>query len=171
MKTKNLILVLLCMVSLYAYSQTVEGQLTLNRKNQTKLELKSSSAVQLFKEFKTGKHKLGFSFKGSNLKQNANKEEVVFFEFITIVKKDNQLLKKHLRKQPIPYFPGEMNVPAEAFDFISFLANANQLEVSQLMKKDQIGLMSSGTYQVELIVKPVGVKGSIKPLIFEFNIN
>lgn len=171
MKTKNLILVLLCVVSLYTYSQSVEGQLTLNGKSQTNVELKSSSAVQLFKEFKTGKHQLGFSFKGSNLKQNANKEEVVFFEFITIVKKDNQLLKKHLRKQPIPYFPGEMNVPAEAFDFISILANTNQLEMSQLMKKDQIGLMPSGTYQVELIVKPVGVKGSIKPLIFEFKIN
>lgn len=170
MKTKNLVFAILTCIALSVNAQSVEGQLNLNGKSKMNLELKSNSAVQLFKDFKTGKYKLGFSFKGKELVKNLNKEEVVFFEFITVVKKDGKLVKNVVRKQPIPYFPGDMNLPAEAFDFIGILANLKNENPKALMEKGTTGLMEAGNYSFELYAKPVGVGGKVNPVLIQFKI-
>ena len=51
---KKYIALLVLISSLSLQAQYVEGQLTLNGKTKTELKLESNSAVQLFKEFKTG---------------------------------------------------------------------------------------------------------------------
>lgn len=144
-------------------AQSVNGKLTLNGKSETNLELKTNSAVQLFKEFKTGKYKLKFSFKPNKIPENVYGETIVFFDFITTIKKDGKLVKNLQRKQPIPYFPGEMFVPVEAFDFVGLLASDPEEEEIQM-----IGTMSEGKYSVQLFIKPVGFEGKIAPLEFSF---
>lgn len=168
MNTKNVIIAVLCMLSITMFGQTVEGSLTLNGKNKSTIELSSNSAVQLFKEFKTGKYQLGFNFKGNKLVNNLNKEQIVFFEFTTVVKKDGKLLKSLIHRQPMPYFPGEMSIPAEAFDFVGILATANGGKNIALTKYKTIGLMEPGTYTVELSAKPLEVGGKINALQFQF---
>lgn len=111
MKNTYITLIVL-FATLLINAQEVNGALTLNGKSKTELKLETNSAVQLFKDFKTGKYKLKFSFDGNKLPTNVYKEEIVFFEFITSVKKDGKLVKNVIRKQPIPYFPGDMFIPA-----------------------------------------------------------
>ncbi|MGB3607762.1 hypothetical protein [Psychroserpens sp.] len=158
--------------SLSVNAQSVKGALTLNGSSENELQLKSNSAVQLFKDFKTGKYKLGFEFKSDGLPLNSQKETIVFFDFITIVKKDGKLVKNVQRKQPIPYFPGDMGLPAEAFDFIGVLASSfsGKESVKERMTKGSQGIMPEGKYDVQLIIKPVGYKGEIAPLEFSFKV-
>ena len=167
---KKLITIVLLSTILSMHAQSVEGKITLNGKSKTELKLENNSAVQLFKEFKTGKYQLRFSFDGKGLPTNIYKETIVFFEFITTVKRDGKLVKNVVRKQPIPYFPGEMFLPAEAFDFIGTLVNVDEDEepADQMLKKGFQGTIPEGNYTVQLIVKPVGFKGEIKPLEFSF---
>ncbi|MGD1947253.1 MAG: hypothetical protein ACFB0A_13560 [Croceivirga sp.] len=153
-----------------ANAQSIEGKLTLNGKTKTSLELKSNSAVNLFKEFKTGKYQLKFNFKGKELVKNVYKEEIVFFNFKTVVKRDGKLVKNVIRKQPIPYFPGDMGIPAEAFDFIGLLAVDPEEEEVQMLKEGTIGLMFPGEYSIELYAEPVCTKGKINPVIFSFTV-
>ncbi|MFD2588895.1 hypothetical protein ACFSQJ_18360 [Croceitalea marina] len=164
------ILIIALISSFSVTAQSVSGKLTLNEKSKTELKLETNSAVQLFKEFKTGKYQLKFSFDGKELPNNIYKEKIIFFEFITSIKKDGKLVKNVIRKQPIPYFPGEMFLPAEAFDFIGVLAGADEEASATVVPalNELLGTMPKGNYTVELSVKPLGVKGEIKPVEFSF---
>ncbi|MEM6514714.1 MAG: hypothetical protein AAF688_00910 [Bacteroidota bacterium] len=146
-------------------AQSVKGSLTLNGKTNTELKLETNSAVQLFKDFKTGKYKLGFNFKADGVKPNIYKETIVFFDFTTVIKRDGKVVKKMTRKQPIPYFPGDMGLPAEAFDFAGLLASDPEEEELQM-----IGTMPDGKYSVALMVNPMGIKGEIQPVEFTFTL-
>lgn len=167
---KNSILLLFVFSMLTINAQNVEGKLSLNGKSKTELKLETNSVVQLFKEFKTGKYQIKFNYKASKVPQNIYKETIVFFNFITTIKKDGEVVKNVSRKQPIPFFPGDMNIPAEAFDFIGELANSLEDEepADQMIKKGFQGTMPEGSYTVQLMVKPVGFKGGIAPLEFSF---
>ncbi|GAB5564711.1 MAG: hypothetical protein Wins2KO_17740 [Winogradskyella sp.] len=160
MKFNYLTLLILLFAFVTLNAQSVNGKLTLNEKSETKLKLKTNSAVELFKEFKTGKYQLKFSFDGENLPKNVYNEKIVFFEFITTIKKDGELVKNVIRKQPMPYFPGEYVIPAEAFDFVSLLAN-NPME-DEDPADQMIGVIPEGNYQVELAIRPLGIEGKIK---------
>ncbi|WP_405607700.1 hypothetical protein [Polaribacter sp. Asnod1-A03] len=152
----------------FTNAQTIQGTLTLNGKSKTELNLKTNSAVQLFKDFKTEKYKLKFNFKSKEISKNIYGETVIFFDFITVVKKDGIIVKNLQRKQPIPYFPGEMFLPAEAFDFISVLASLDKERHATTIEKGYQGTMPEGKYIMQLFAKPVGFKGEIKPLEFSF---
>ena len=167
---KKYIALLVLISSLSLQAQYVEGQITLNGKTNTELKLESNSAVQLFKEFKTGKYQLKFNFKGKELVKNVYKEEIVFFNFKTVVKRDGKLVKNVVRKVPLAYFPGDMGIPAEAFDFVGLLAVDPEEEEIQMLKEGTIGLMFPGEYSIELYAEPIGAKGSIKPVIFNFTV-
>ncbi|MBL85096.1 MAG: hypothetical protein CMO82_00345 [Winogradskyella sp.] len=164
MRLKYSLLAIAIGLVFFANAQSVKGKLSLNGKSETTLKLETNSVVQLFKEFKTGKYKLQFSFDGDDLPTNIYNEKIVFFEFITTIKKDGELVKSITRKQPIPYFPGDMGIPAEAFDFVGLLAEDPQEEEELNM----IGTMPEGNYQIELAIKPIGLKGEIKPLTINF---
>ncbi|MEM6687737.1 MAG: hypothetical protein AAF617_18315 [Bacteroidota bacterium] len=165
MKTITLLTIMLVSICATINAQSVKGKLLLNKKSEAGIELTSSSAVQLFKEFKTGKYQLQFMYDGEGLSKNKHEEEVVFFSFATVVKKDGKIIQKMMRQQPIPYFPGDMLLPAEAFDFIGILASSNDTKSS---KSRNTGIMSAGRYTVELSVAPLGVRGNIEPVVFDF---
>lgn len=169
MKTLFTFILTFCLCSLIN-AQNVKGKLTLNGKSQTKLELTSNSAVALFKEFKQGKYKLQFFFEAKDIPKNMYKETIIFFDFITVIKKNGKLVKNIQRKQPIPYFAGEMFIPAEAFDFIGALATLNEEEQATLIKKGYQGTMPKGKYSVQLNIKPVGFKGETASLEFGFSL-
>lgn len=169
MNTFKTIFVLLSCV-IIGNAQSVEGELTLNGKTKIELKLESNSAVQLFKEFKTGKYQLKFNFSGRDLVKNVYKEEIVFFNFKTVVRKDGKLVKNVVRKVPLAYFPGDMGIPAEAFDFVGLLAIDPEEEGVQMIKKGSTGLMPPGKYNVELYAEPVGTKGKVNPVVFSFTV-
>lgn len=161
---------LLCLFSVQLQAQQIEGKLTLNNKEKTTLELVSKSAVQLFKEFKQNKYKIGFNFREEGFKKNLEGELVIFFDFKTVVKKDGKTIRRIKRHMPVPYFPGEMFLPAEAFDFISVLAvtSWDDMEKRVFVPQEKLGIMKSGKYEVELSAIPRDVEGEIAPVTFEF---
>lgn len=158
----------------FCHAQEINGQLNINGKSKVNLELTNHSAVQLFKEFLSGRYKTQFSFKASDVPKNKYDETVVHFEFITTVKKDGKLVKNVIRKQPIPYFPGDIAISgAESFDFISILSTMNSKGVidPEVIKSGKYGVMPAGLYEVQLMVRPVGFKGEISPVNLMFNVS
>lgn len=166
MKTKFLLALFISVVTLNA--QNLEGELTINGKSNTEINLETNSAVQLFKAFKTGKYQLQFNFDANDIPKNIYGETIVLFEFKTEIYKDGKLVKNLSRKQPIPYFPGEMQLPAEAFDFAGLLVFQSWDDMKR--KEGSFGVMPKGKYSVKLYATPKGFSGEIRPVEFEFNI-
>jgi len=161
--------IIFAFLAVAANAQRVSGRLTLNGKSETNINMETNSVVNLFKQFKEGKYRIGFNFKGDNLVKNLYKEEIVFFEFTTVVKKNGKTVSKITREQPMPYFPGEMRLPAEAFDFITGLAFAAEEEMqATVIPKETTGILDEGNYTVELYANPKGVEGRVSPATFNF---
>lgn len=161
-------LLILIAVSSFCNAQSVKGSLTLNNKSQTELQLESNSIVQLFKAFKKGTYQLGFNFEANDTPKNIYGEHIVLFEFRTEIYKDEKLVKNLVRKQPIPYFPGDMMLPAESFDFVGLFIVTSWDDMDK--KPELLGVLPEGNYRVKLYASPIGVEGEIKPLDFSFSL-
>ncbi|NJN50229.1 MAG: hypothetical protein HC798_03440 [Polaribacter sp.] len=98
-------------------------------------------------------------FTGSDLTPNTEKQEVVQFVFNTTVKRDGKVIGNS-KRSPIPFFPGDMLIPVETFDFISILSNLNTTT------NDKISEIPSGSYEIIIEAKAIGVKGAIAPAHF-----
>jgi len=65
----------------------------------------------------------------------------------------------------MPFFPGDMFIPVETFDFISmlsYLKENSDTTVSEIPK---------GNYEIILEAKPVGVKGEISEAKLNLKLN
>jgi hypothetical protein len=143
--------------SLISFAQLVQGELTIKEQSKLELSLQSGKAVNLYADFRENKYPIQFAFTGNAIPLNSDKKMVVQFEFTTIVKKDGQLVRT-IKRNPIPFFPGDMLMPVETFDFISILSN---LEKNPANKISEI---PKGNYEIILQAKPIDVKGEIKPV-------
>jgi hypothetical protein len=143
-------------------AQSIDGELLLNGKKSALIELETNSVTDLFKAFKTREHELSFRFKSNDTPKYLYGESIVFFDFITQVKKDGKLIKEVRRDQPFPYFPGDMFLAPECFDFIPVLASIEK-EEGPLR-----GTLPAGKYSVILKAVPRDAKGSIETLEIYF---
>lgn len=75
------------------------------------------------------------------------------------------MIKEVKCDQLIPYFPGDMYVAPESFNFIPVLAS---IDSASLEEEAYYGTMPEGKYQIQLIAKPVGFKGAVNPLNIYF---
>ena len=167
MKTKFILIAALILTAFTAQikAQSVKGKLTLNEKSRVNLEMETNSVTSLFKDFKTRKYQLQFSFNAYAVKPNMYGEKVVFFDFVTQVKKNGKLIKEVRREQPFPYFPGDMFLGPESFDFISILSTVDGGDINN---PDNVGTIPEGEYAITLRVIPHGFKGNINPLEIYF---
>jgi hypothetical protein len=133
----------------------VQGEMKINEQSKAEIMLKSNKIVNLYADFREKKHQINFVFKAIDFPQNSDKQEVVQFVFSTTVKKDGKVLG-NFKRSPIPFFPGDMLMPVETFDFISILSNI------QTNSNETISEIPKGNYEVILEAKPVGVKGEIQ---------
>lgn len=154
-KLAHVLFVLLLAVNTKA--QTVKGGLFLNEKATADISLSSNKIVNLYADFRQGKHPLLFQFQGSDLVANSEKQTVVSIVFVTSIKKDGKLIASS-KRAPIPFFPGNMFMPVETFDFISLLSNL------QTNSSNNVSAIGAGTYEILLEAKPLFVKGGIDPL-------
>jgi len=153
---KNTIIVLLFTVtSFFSHAQLVQGELQINEQSKVEITLRSNKIVNLYADFREKKYQINFVFTGIDIPQNSEKREVVQFVFNTTVKKDGKVLGS-LKRSPIPFFPGDMLMPVETFDFISILSNI------QTNSNETISEIPKGNYEVILEAKPLGVKGEIQ---------
>jgi hypothetical protein len=68
------------------------------------------------------------------------------------------------KRSPSPFFPGDMFMPVETFDFISILSNI------QTNSNEKVSEIPSGTYEIILEAKSLGIKGDIAPARFYLKI-
>jgi len=160
---KNTILILLVMFGIKAQAQHIQGEIKINEQSKTEISIKSTKIVNLYADFREKKHKINFVFTGIDLPTNDEKQEVVQFVFNTIVKRDGKILGNS-KRSPIPFFPGDMFMPVETFDFISILSNI------QTNSNEKVSEIPSGTYEIILEAKSLGIKGDIAPARFYLKI-
>lgn len=156
---KKIMIILICVFGIKSQAQLIQGEIKINEQSKTEISLKSNKIVNLYANFREQKHKINFVFTGTNLALNEEKQEVVQFVFNTIVKKNGKIIG-NLKRNPIPFFPGDMLMPVETFDFISILSNI------QTNSNDKISEISSGNYEIILEAKALGIKGEIAPARF-----
>jgi len=160
---KKNIIILLLIFGIKTQAQLVQGEIKINEQSKTEISLKSNKIVSLYVAFREQKHKINFVFTGTDLPMNEEKQEVVQFVFNTIVKRDGKVLGNS-KRSPIPFFPGDMLMPVETFDFISILSNI------QTNTNDKISEIPSGSYEIILEAKALNIKGDIAPARFYLKI-
>lgn len=153
-------LLALCMAMFFmaaaASAQTIGGSVYLNN-FKSGATFKELTPVQLFKQFKDNKISLGFTLKSNS--------EIVLFDMKTTVKHKGAEINSSTRPG-WPWLPGDMFVPAEAFDFIPML--------QKLMRGTSTGtFLPAGEYEIIMqMVTSAGqdVKGSIMPASMKFTV-
>ena len=149
----------LVLCNIDAYSQNISGRVTVSGFSNG-ATLKEQTPVQLFKSFKENKYKIGFSFNGKGVES----DDIVLFDMKTTVKKNGRVIGSSTRSG-WPWIPGDMFMPAEAFDFIPMLQKD-----SPRMKGSKMNRMA-GSYEIllEMIVSAgQEIKGSVRPATLSF---
>ncbi|NAS32715.1 hypothetical protein GTQ40_17170 [Flavobacteriaceae bacterium R38] len=162
---KIILLVVFVLGSIQTRAQSVKGTLTLNNSNKIELSPENNSVVSLFRDFKMKKYAMQFHFKAYNVPKNIYGETVVLFNFITQIKKDGKLIKEIKREEPLPYFPGDMFLAPESFDFISILGS---IDGNDTRNSKYLGTLPAGEYTIVLDIVPLGFEGNINPLEIYF---
>lgn len=141
------------------YSQSMSGKLSVSGFSKDAV-IKEKSPVELFKSFKESKYKIDFSFKGQYPPQ-----QPVLFDMLTTVKKNGKVIGSS-RRPGWPWLPGDMFVPAEAFDFIPILQKGEGRQV-----KGTKANTLTDSYDIILEMKVSSgqdVTGSIAPVTVSF---
>jgi hypothetical protein len=152
---KIILITIIAVCSLVSKAQLVQGELTIKKESKLELSLQSDKAVNLYADFRENKYPILFSFTGNAIPLNSDKKMVVQFVFTTTVKRDGKIIGS-IKRNPIPFFPGDMFMPVETFDFISILSNI------QTNTPETVSEIPKGNYEIILEAKPIDVKGEIK---------
>lgn len=169
MKTiKGILTVTFLTFILNVSAQQVEGELTINNDQRTYIKIGDikgeSNVINLLKAFRDGDYKIKFNFGGKYPPQQ--KPEFSFFRFKTTVKHNGKTIKTIVR-EPTPYIPGDMFLPAEVFDFVHILSTYKQEGMAYM---ENTGKMPNGDYEIVLEAIPVKTEGRISKGIIMFNI-
>lgn len=161
---KKVMFIAIAFFAFQMQAQLVQGELKIKEQSKVELEMKGNKGVNLYAAFREKSYPLHFVFTGIDIPANSDKKEVVQFVFSTTVKKDGKVIGS-MKRAPIPFFPGDMLMPVETFDFISILSNM------QTNANENISEVPSGNYEITLEAKPLGVKGTISPLRMFLKVN
>jgi hypothetical protein len=161
---KKLILIAIVFFAFKAQAQLVQGELKIKDQSKVELEIKGNKVVNLYAAFRENNYPIRFVFTGIDITPNSDKKEVVQFVFSTTVKKDGKTIGS-TKRAPIPFFPGDMLMPVETFDFVSILSNL------QTNDNDKVSEIPAGKYEITIEAKPLGVKGEIGSLRMFFKVN
>lgn len=155
---KNLVIIFsIIIASISVKAQSISGAIKIKEQSKIEIQAKSNKVVSLYAAFRENQYPILFSFKGSDLPYNSDKQQVVNIQFITTIKKDGKVIASIPRK-PIPFFPGNMFMPVETFDFVSILSSIQKNSL------DKISEIPAGNYEIVLEAKTLDVKGEISPL-------
>ena len=133
-----------------AQAQMVQGTIKINENSKAEISLSSNKIVNLYAAFRENKYRINFEFSATDVAKNSNGQQIILFVFNTIVKRDGKMIG-NIKRALMPFFPGDMFMPAETFDFISILANL------QNNSAETISEIPKGSYEIVLEAKPLGV--------------
>ncbi len=161
---RKLFLIAFVLCAFQIQAQLVQGGLKIKEQSKVELEIKGNKAVNLYAAFRENNYPIHFIFTGIDIPVNSDKKEVVQFVFTTTVKKDGKVIG-NMKRAPIPFFPGDMLMPVETFDFISILSNI------KTNGNDSISEIPKGNYEILIDAKPLGIKGEISGLRLFLKVN
>ena len=161
---KKIIILTIVFFTIQTQAQLVQGELKIDENSKAELSFKGNKAVNLYADFRENKHKINFVFTTTDIPLNSDKKEVVQFVFSTTVFKNGKNIGT-MKRSPMPFFPGDMLMPIETFDFISILSNL------QTNAEDKISEIPAGSYEIIIEAKPIGTKGNISSARFFLKIN
>ena len=144
------------------YSQSISGKVSVTGFSADGT-IKEQTPVELFKSFKENKYKIGFSYKAEGIENKG----LVLFDMKTTVKKNGKIIGTSSRPG-WPWLPGDMFVPAEAFDFIPML----QKDGGRVTKNSKAGTLT-GSYEIILemnISSGQEIKGKVAPVTILFKL-
>lgn len=144
-------LMLVVFVANTANAQDAQGYINVEEPPPIIDLIEKGSVVDLLAAFRENKGKLVFELE--------SKAEVVPVSFRTVIKRNGEMIGRHTR-QPMPYFPGEMVMCPESFNFISLFYKA----------ANEKGMLPAGRYQVGLMVMSASGKPLGKESHFEFTV-
>ena len=157
---KTLYLTILVLSScIMTKAQQVNGKLLINNSSKIEIKLNDGNAVELFKQFKIGTHQIKFIFEGKGLPVDEQKRQIALVAFETTLFKNGKQIGS-IKRQPMPFFPGEMLEPVEAFDIINLLTYAHK----DLWASRYPGKVAPGSYEVRLQAHIEVVKGTVDPV-------
>lgn len=162
--TKKILIVAMVFFAIQMQAQLVQGELKCKEQSKTELSIKGNKIVNLYAAFRENNFPIHFVFTGIDIPANSDKKEVVQFVFSTTVSKDGKKIGS-MKRAPIPFFPGDMFMPVETFDFVSILSNL------QTNTDDKVSEIPSGNYEIVLEAKALGVKGNISPVRLYLKVN
>ena len=161
---RKLFLIAFVLCAFQIQAQLVQGGLKIKEQSKVELEIKGNKAVNLYAAFRENNYPIHFIFTGIDIPVNSDKKEVVQFVFTTTVKKDGKVIG-NMKRAPIPFFPGDMLMPVETFDFISILSNI------KTNGNDSMSEIPKGNYEILIDAKPLGIKGEISGLRLFLKVN
>jgi hypothetical protein len=161
---KKIIFVAIALFAIKSQAQLVQGELKIKEQSKVELNLKGNNAVNLYAAFRENNYPIHFIFTGVDIPLNSDKKEVVQFVFSSTIKRDGKIVG-NTKRTPIPFFPGDMLMPVETFDFISMLSNL------QTNPNDKVSEIPVGNYEITLEAKALGVKGTISSLRLFLKVN
>lgn len=145
-----------------AYSQNISGKVSVTGFSKDG-NIKEQTPVEIFKSFKENKYKIGFNYKADGLENKG----IILFDMNTTVKKNGKVIGTASRPG-WPWIPGDMFLPAEAFDFIPMLQKD-----SDKLKRGFRANKLSGSYEIILELKVSSgqdVSGEIAPVSISFKL-
>jgi hypothetical protein len=144
-------------------AQSSSGNLLINKSSRTKIE-NPISIVHHFGDFKTGKNKIVFNLETKGFPTTTDGKEVAIIVFETIVKSNGRVISQ-TKGKPLPFFPGEMGMPIEAFDIISpIFLHQYGLEKSIKENPKLSPVVGKGTsYEVEIRAEVLNGTGKVDP--------
>lgn len=137
---------------------SVNGKMLIKNKSALEIKLKNGNVVDLFKDFKMGKYPINFNFEGFGTPRDEQERGIVLFEFVTELYRNGKLIRA-VKREPMPFFPGEMLEPVETFDIISLLTSA---QGNPLKNGAYPGKLDKGKYSIKVKAIPLGVSGKIQ---------
>lgn len=161
---KKIFFITIVLFAIKTQAQLVQGELKIKEQSKVELELKGNKIVNLYAAFRENNYPIHFVFTGIDIPLNSDKKEVVQFVFSSTIKRDGKIVG-NTKRTPIPFFPGDMLMPVETFDFISMLSNL------QTNPNDKISEIPKGNYEITLEAKALGTKGTISSLRLFLKIN
>lgn len=168
MKRFSYMMAILCLMAVSASAQTVNGEITINKSSRSSLDMADAYTVNLFRAFKNGDNQIIFFFEGDGYeKDSEQKPEYTYFTFRTTVKHNGRTIKS-LEREPMPYIPGDMFLPAEAFDFIPILSVYQQESMDY---RENTGRLPRGEYEIILEAEPVAARGEVSRGLIMFNVD
>jgi hypothetical protein len=160
-KKISIAFIAIVLTSVAAFAQpSIKGNIKVNGESKANIELKSQHPVDLYAAFRKEEHKINFSFEGTGLQTTADQQEYCLVQFTSIIFFNGKPIET-VKRKPFPFFPGDMLMPVETFDFIPSL--------QQLANKNN-GLLPKGNYEIRLQANSTDAKGIVNSAIILFSL-